>query len=194
MNTEDVLEEFRKAGALLENGHFILSSGRRSPVFLQKALVFSHPDVSERLCSALAERLTARFGKIDAVCGPAVGGVIPGYETARALGCRSFFTERENGEMTLRRGFTIAPGERVVIVEDIVTTGLSMRETIAALSKTEGEIMGAACIVDRSNGEVDVGLPLVSLAQVDFPDYAPEDLPPDMAAREPVKPGSRGLK
>ena len=194
MNTEDVLAEFRKAGALLEDGHFILSSGRRSPVFLQKALVFAHPDVSARICSALAEKLKAQFGQIDAVCGPAVGGIIPGYETARALGCRSFYTERENGEMTMRRGFSIEPGERVVIVEDIVTTGLSMRETIAALSKSEGVILGGACVVDRSGGDAEVGLPLVSLAQVDFPDYAPEDVPPEMAAREAIKPGSRGLK
>ena len=194
MNTEDVLAEFRKAGALLEDGHFILSSGRRSPVFLQKALVFAHPEVSARLCSALAEKLKAQFGQIDAVCGPAVGGIIPGYETARALGCRSFYTERENGEMTMRRGFSIEPGERVVIVEDIVTTGLSMRETIAALSKSEGVILGGACVVDRSGGDAEVGLPLVSLAQVDFPDYAPEDVPPEMAAREAIKPGSRGLK
>ena len=194
MNTEDVLAEFRKAGALLEDGHFILSSGRRSPVFLQKALVFAHPEVSARLCSALAEKLKAQFGQIDAVCGPAVGGIIPGYETARALGCRSFYTERENGEMTMRRGFSIEPGERVVIVEDIVTTGLSMRETIAALSKSEGVILGGACVVDRSGGDAEVGLPLVSLAQVDFPDYAVEDVPPEMAAREAIKPGSRGLK
>ena len=194
MNTEDVLAEFRKAGALLENGHFILSSGRRSSVFLQKALVFAQPDVSERLCAALAQKLTETFGRIDAVCGPAVGGIIPGYETARALGCRAFYTEREGGEMTMRRGFSIAPGERVVIVEDIVTTGLSMRETIAALSKSEGEILGGACVVDRSNGTAEVGLPLVSLAQVDFTDYAPEDVPPEMAAREAIKPGSRGLQ
>lgn len=193
MNTQDVLNEFKSAGALLE-GHFILSSGRRSPVFLQKALVFAQPKVSERLCGALAEKLTAKFGKIDIVVGPAVGGIIPGYETARALGCRSIFTERENGQMTLRRGFSIQPGERVVIVEDIVTTGLSMRETITALQQTEGEILGGACVVDRSNGAADVGLPLVSLASVDFPDYAPNALPPELQDIPAIKPGSRGLK
>ena len=192
MNTEDVLAEFRKAGALLE-GHFILSSGRRSPVFLQKALVFSQPDVSARLCEALARKIIEQFGRVDVVCGPAVGGIIPGYETARALGCRSLFTERQDVEMTLRRGFEIKPGERVIIVEDIVTTGLSMRETIAALRKTPGEIVATACIVDRSNGAVDVGLPLVSLAALDFPDYDANDLPSELAAIPPVKPGSRGL-
>ena len=193
MNTEDVLDVFRQAGALLEDGHFILSSGRRSPVFLQKALVFSHPQLSSSLCSSLAEKLISTFGKIDVVVGPAVGGIIPGYETARALGCRSLFTERQDGVMTLRRGFEIKAGERVVIVEDIVTTGLSMRETIEALRKTEGNIVGTACVVDRSGGQADVGLPLVSLAQVNFPDYDPDELPPELADREAVKPGSRGL-
>lgn len=193
MDREDVLGEFRKAGALLE-GHFILSSGRRSPVFLQKALVFSHPDVSERLCSALALKLKAEFGRIDVVVGPAVGGLIPGYETARSLGCRSLYTEREGGVMTLRRGFSVAPDERVVIVEDIVTTGVSMRETLAALSVAGAQVVGAACIVDRSNGRADVGgLKLVALASVDFPDYDPADLPPDLARLPAVKPGSRGL-
>ncbi len=109
MNTDDVLNEFRKVGALLE-GHFILSSGRRSPVFLQKALVFSHPETTERLCAGLAKKLKAEFGKIDVVVGPAVGGLIPGYETARQLGCRSIYTEREGGVMSLRRGFTVSPG------------------------------------------------------------------------------------
>ncbi len=193
MNTEEVLSEFRKVDALLE-GHFILSSGRRSPVFLQKALVFSHPATSEKLCAALAEKLKAQFGQIDVVCGPAVGGLIPGYETARALGCRAIFTERQDGEMTLRRGFDIKEGERVVVVEDIVTTGLSMRETFTALNKFDGDVIGGACVVDRSNGEAEVGLPLVSLAAVDFPDFDPEDLPAELKDIPAIKPGSRGLK
>jgi orotate phosphoribosyltransferase len=194
MNTEDVLDEFRKVGALLE-GHFILSSGRRSPVFLQKALVFSHPRTTERLCAALARKLESAFGKIDLVVGPAVGGLIPGYETARALGCRSIYTEREGGAMSLRRGFSIDPKERVIIVEDIVTTGVSMRETREALKGAGANVIGAACIVDRSNGRADTGgLKLVSLAAVDFPDYDANDLPPELAKLPPVKPGSRGLK
>ncbi len=193
MNTNEVLDEFRKVGALLE-GHFILSSGRRSPVFLQKALVFSHPQTSERICSALARKLEEAFGRIDVVCGPAVGGLIPGYETARALGCRAIYTERQDGQMTLRRGFSIEPGERVVVVEDIVTTGLSMRETFSALSKTPGVLLGGACVVDRSNGKADVSLPLVSLAAVDFPDYDPSELPPELEKLPAIKPGSRGLK
>lgn len=194
MNTDDVLAAFRDAGALLE-GHFILSSGRRSPVFLQKAIVFSDPPTTERLCSALAKKLEAEFGRIDTVVGPAVGGLIPGYETARALGCRAVYTERQDGQMTLRRGFQIEPGEKVVIVEDIVTTGLSMRETRDALVAIGVNVVGAGCVVDRSNGEADTGgLKLVSLAQVDFPDYDPADLPPELAAIPATKPGSRGLK
>ena len=194
MNTEEVLEEFKKVGALLE-GHFILSSGRRSPVFLQKALVFSHPKTTEKLCGALARKLEAEFGRIDVVVGPAVGGLIPGYETARALGCRSIYTEREGGVMSLRRGFTVQPQERVIIVEDIVTTGVSMRETQSALKEAGADVIGAACIVDRANGRADTGgLRLVSLAAVDFPDYDPEDLPPELQTLPAIKPGSRGLK
>ncbi|MBU2605641.1 MAG: orotate phosphoribosyltransferase [Alphaproteobacteria bacterium] len=192
MTSEDVLAVFREAGALLE-GHFILSSGRRSPVFLQKALVFSQPDLSERLCKALAEKLTATFGKIDVVAGPAVGGIIPGYELARHLKARAIFAERVDGKLAFRRGFAIAEGERVLIAEDIVTTGLSFRETVEALDRLPGEVVGGACIIDRSNGKADVGCELVSLAAVAFPDYAADDLPPELAAIEAVKPGSRGL-
>ena len=192
MTSEDVLEVFREAGALLE-GHFILSSGRRSPVFLQKALVFSRPDLSARLCAALAEKLKQEFGQIDVVAGPAVGGIIPGYELARQLGCRSIFAERSDGKLSFRRGFSIAEGERVLIAEDIVTTGLSFRETVEALDVLPGEVVGGACIIDRSNGKADVGCKLVSLAQTDFPDYAPDDLPPELANIPAEKPGSRGL-
>lgn len=192
MTNDDVLNVFREAGALLE-GHFILSSGRRSPVFLQKALVFSQPRLSEKLCAALAEKLSARFGKIDVVAGPAVGGIIPGYELARQLGARAIFAERVDGQLRFRRGFSIAEGERVLIAEDIVTTGLSFRETVAALDGLPGNVVGGACIIDRSNGRADVGCELVSLAAVDFPDYAADDLPPELAAIEAVKPGSRGL-
>jgi orotate phosphoribosyltransferase len=192
MTTDDVLDAFRKAGALLE-GHFILSSGRRSPVFLQKALVFSRPDVSEALCKALAAKITARFGKIDVVAGPAVGGIVPGYETARHLGARAIFAERVDGVLQFRRGFTIAPGERVLIVEDIVTTGLSFRETVEALAAHPGEVVGGACIIDRSGGQADVGCELIALATVDFPSYPADDLPPELAAQPAIKPGSRGL-
>ncbi|MEO1029467.1 MAG: orotate phosphoribosyltransferase [Pseudomonadota bacterium] len=192
MTTDDVLEVFREAGALLE-GHFILSSGRRSPIFLQKALVFSNPELSEKLCAALAQKLTEAFGQIDVVAGPAVGGIIPGYELARQLGARAIFAERVDGELSFRRGFEIKPGERVLIAEDIVTTGLSFRETVIALKELPGELVGGACIMDRSNGKADVGCRLVSLAARDFPDFDPENLPPELASQPAVKPGSRGL-
>ncbi len=193
MQDEDVLNEFRNSEALLE-GHFILSSGRRSPVFLQKMRVFQYPERTERLCQALAQTITERFGEVDLIVSPAMGGILPGYETARALGCRAVFVEREEGRFQLRRGFEIHEGERVVMVEDIVTTGLSSRECLSAIREYPCELLGAACLIDRSNGKADVGAPLVSLCQLDAPDYAADDLPPELAAIAPVKPGSRDLK
>jgi orotate phosphoribosyltransferase len=193
MTSEDVLAEFRAAGALLE-GHFILSSGLRSSVFLQKMFVFQDPKRTETLCRALAEKVTARLGRIDVVVSPAVGGIVPGYETARQLGCRAVFVEREEGRFQLRRGFSIERGERVLVVEDIVTTGLSSRECIAAIAGYPGEIVGAACLIDRSGGKADLGVPLVALASLDIPNYSPDALPPELAAIPPVKPGSRNLK
>ena len=193
MTTDDVLDEFERAGALLR-GHFILSSGRRSSVFLQKALVFSQPDVSETLCKALAEKVTAEFGQIDIVAGPAVGGIIPGYELARQLGARAQFAERVEGELQFRRGFQFSEGEKILIAEDIVTTGLSFRETVTALEGLPGDVVGGACIFDRSAGEADVGCKLIALASKRFPDYDANELPPELAALEAVKPGSRGLK
>ncbi|MAK62205.1 MAG: orotate phosphoribosyltransferase [Ponticaulis sp.] len=191
MSPEQVLETFRDAGALLE-GHFILSSGRRSPVFLQKALVFSQPAVSEKLCAALAEQIRAKFGDITVVTGPAIGGIIPGYEMARQLGARAMFAERNEDDVLIyKRGFEFNEDDRILLMEDIVTTGKSFRETVAALNDYPGELIGGACIIDRSNGRADVGTDLISLAAFDFPDYDPNDLPPELAALEPVKPGSR---
>ena len=192
MSEDEVLAEFRASEALLE-GHFVLSSGRHSPVFLQKMRVFQYPERTERLCRALAEAIRARFGEVDMVVSPAMGGIIPGYETARALGCPAVFVEREAGEFRLRRGFRIPEGARVVMVEDIVTTGLSSRECLAAIRRHSGELIGAACLIDRSNGRVDVGVPLVSLLRLDVPDYAPDALPPELAAIPAEKPGSRDL-
>lgn len=192
MTHVDVLAEFRAAGALLE-GHFILSSGRRSRIFLQKMLVFQNPVRTERLCRALAARIRDAFGAVDVIVSPAMGGIIPGYETARWLGCRAIFVEREDGEFRLRRNFTIEPNERVVMVEDMVTTGLSSRECLAAIGRYPGNLLGAACLIDRSNGRAEIGVPLVALARLDVPDYDSDDLPDDLAAIPPVKPGSRGL-
>ena len=192
MNQSQVLDEFRAAGALLE-GHFILSSGLHSPVFFQKNAVFMDPQRTERLCKALAEKARAAFGKIEVVVSPAVGAIIPGYETARHLGARAMFVEREGGKFQLRRGFTILPSDRVLMVEDVVTTGLSSRECIEAIRGQPGELVGAACLIDRSNGKADIGVPLISLAQVDAPSYAADNLPPELAVIPAVKPGSRGL-
>lgn len=192
MTQAEVLDEFRAAGALLE-GHFVLSSGLHSPVFFQKNAVFMDPARTERLCRALAEKAKAAFGAIDVVVSPAVGAIIPGYETARQLGARAMFVERENGAFQLRRGFAIEPGERVLMVEDVVTTGLSSRECLEAIRGHPGELVGAACLIDRSGGRAEIGAQLIALAQVDAPAYAPDKLPPELAALPAVKPGSRGL-
>jgi orotate phosphoribosyltransferase len=192
MSPDDVLAEFRQAGALLE-GHFILSSGLHSPVFMQKMFVFMDPTRTERLCRALAERIEARFGPVDMVVSPAVGGIVPGYETARQLKAKAVFVERENGAFRLRRGFQIPPGARVVMVEDIVTTGLSSRECLAAIADEPGHVLGAACLVDRSGGKADIGAPLVSLVELDIPAYAPDALPDSLKAIPAVKPGSRAI-
>ena len=193
LTTDDVLAEFRAAGALRE-GHFVLSSGLHSPVFLQKNLVFQHADRTERLCRALADLIRERAGEVDAVVSPAVGGIIPGYETARHLGVRSLYVEREGGAFRLRRGFQLERGERVVMVEDIVTTGLSSRECIAAIREAGGEVVCAACIVDRSGGRAAVGVPLVALAPLDVPAHPADSLPPELAAIPVTDPGSRRLQ
>lgn len=191
MKTEDVLAIFREAGAILE-GHFILTSGLRSPVFLQKARVFMHADKTERLCRALAEKIRAEAGEIDYVVGPAVGGIIPAYETSRHLGVPAVWVEREAGVFKLRR-FEMEKGARVVIVEDIVTTGLSIRETVDCLRELGAEIVAAACIVDRSAGKADVGVPLIALAEYEVPAYPADALPPELAAIPAIKPGSRNI-
>ena len=193
MKTDEVLDVFREAGALLE-GHFILSSGRRSPVFLQKALIFKNPVLTEKLCKALAQKVKASLDVMpDIIVAPAMGGVIPGYETARHMGLESIFVEREDGEFRLRRGFTLRKGQNVLMVEDIVTTGLSSRECIASMNATGARVIAGACLFDRSNGRADIGVPLISLAARKFPDYDANDLPPELAKIAPIKPGSRGL-
>lgn len=192
MTPQEALDEFREAGALLE-GHFILSSGLHSSVFLQKMFVFMDPARTERVCRGLAERITDAYGPVDYVVSPAIGGIVPGYETARHLGCKAVFVERENGAFVLRRGFRIPEGARVVMVEDIVTTGLSSRECLAAIARHPGKVLGAACLIDRSGGSADLGVPLVSLVQLNIPNYPADQLPPELAALPAVKPGSREI-
>ena len=192
MTEAEVIDVFKASGAILE-GHFILTSGLRSPVFIQKARVFMYPDRTERLCRALAAKVRgAGLGQIDLVVSPAVGGIIPGYETARHLGVPAVWVEREDGKFRFRR-FDITPGARIVVVEDIVTTGLSIRETIEAVRAAAAEVVGCACLIDRSGGEVDIGVLLVALARYKVPAYVPDQVPPEMAAIPAIKPGSRGM-
>jgi orotate phosphoribosyltransferase len=192
MTEAEAIAVFREAGAILE-GHFILTSGLRSPIFLQKARVFMYPDKTERLCRALAARVrAAALGRIDLIVSPAVGGIVPGYETARQLGVPAVWVEREAGIFRLRR-FEMPAGARVLIVEDIVTTGLSSRETVEAVQALGAEVVAEACLIDRSGGEADVGVPLIALARYRVPAYPADQIPPALAAIPAVKPGSRGL-
>jgi len=193
MNTDDVLEEFRGAGALRE-GHFILASGRHSPIFLQKNLVFQFADRTERLCRALADKIVTQFGRPDVIVAPAVGAIIPGYEVARALGVPSIYVEREDGRFQLRRAFRIEPGAKVVVVEDVITTGGSFREAVEPIEAAGGQVLCCACIVDRSGGRANGGWPLVALATKDFPSYASDEVPPELAALPAEEPGSKRLK
>lgn len=191
MTQDEVLAEFRAAEALLE-GHFILSSGLRSPRYLQCARVLMDPRRAERLCRALADTLPESVrSQITAVVAPAMGGVIVGYELARVLGVDSMFVERPSGTFELRRGFRLTPGQRVLMMEDVVTTGLSSREAIKAIEEAGGQVIAAACLVDRSNGTAHVGVPLYPLIRLEVPTYAPDQLPPELATLPAVKPGSR---
>ena len=190
MTDDDVLAEFRAADALLE-GHFILSSGLRSSRYLQCARVLMDPARGARLAEALVARLPADVrAAIDIVVSPAMGGVIAGHEMARALGVEALFLERPDGVFGLRRGFRLAPGQKVLMMEDVVTTGLSSREAIAAIEQAGGETIAAAALVDRSGG-VELGVPFYPLIRLDVPTYAADALPPELAAIPAVKPGSR---
>jgi orotate phosphoribosyltransferase len=191
MTDDEILDEFRAAEALLE-GHFILSSGLRSPRYLQCARVLMDPARAERLATALAAKLPAHVrDTIDAVVSPAMGGVIIGHEMGRALGKTAMFVERPEGKFGLRRGFRLEPGDRVLLVEDVVTTGLSSREAIAAVEEAGGTVVGAAALVDRSSGKADLGVPFTALIRIDVPTYSADDLPPELASIPAVRPGSR---
>jgi orotate phosphoribosyltransferase len=191
MSDDEILAEFRAADALLE-GHFILSSGLRSPRYLQCARVLMDPKRAERLARALAAKLPADVrDQVEAVVSPAMGGVIIGHEMGRALGRPAMFVERPQGTFELRRGFHLDPGERVLLVEDVVTTGLSSREAIAAIGAAGGDVVGACSLVDRSGGKADLGVPYTALIRIDVPAYPADQLPPDLAVIPPIKPGSR---
>ena len=186
-----MLAEFRASKALLE-GHFLLSSGRHSAHYLQCARVLMDPLRAARLASALAARIPRDLRKdIAKVIAPAMGGVIIGHEMGRALGVEAMFVERPGGTFELRRGFALEPGDKVLMVEDVVTTGLSSREAIRAIEDAGGEVIAAAALVDRSAGTADLGVPFYPLIAINFPTYAPDELPPELAASEAIKPGSR---
>jgi orotate phosphoribosyltransferase len=191
MQDEDVLAEFRGCQALLE-GHFLLSSGRHSAHYLQCARVLMDPLRASRLAEALAKRLPRDVRQqITRVVSPAMGGLIIGHEMGRALGVEALFVERPTGTFEFRRGFALNPGDKVLMVEDVVTTGLSSREAIAAIEAAGGEVIAAAALVDRSAGSVDLGVPFHALVALNFPTYAPDEVPAALAAVPVTKPGSR---
>jgi orotate phosphoribosyltransferase len=194
MTDDEILGDLRAAGALL-TGHFRLSSGLHSDTYLQCARAMMDPARGERLCAALAAKIRAAGrGPFDMVASPAMGGVIVGYEVARQLGLLAVFFERVEGRFTLRRGFSLEPGMRVLMVEDVVTTGLSSRECIDAIHAEGGATVAAASLVDRSGGKADVGVPLTALLTLDIKNYPADALPPHLAGSEPTKPGSRTLR
>ena len=191
MQDEEVLAEFRASKALLE-GHFLLSSGRHSAHYLQCARVLMDPDRAARLALALVARIPREVRKeIAKVVSPAMGGLIIGHEMGRALGVEAIFLERPTGTFELRRGFEVEPGEQVLMVEDIVTTGLSSREAIKAIEACGAKVVAEAALVDRSGGNVDLGIPFFALTEINFPTYAPDEVPAELAAIPVTKPGSR---
>ncbi|MBU6444714.1 MAG: orotate phosphoribosyltransferase [Alphaproteobacteria bacterium] len=193
MTPDQVLNEFRKAGALLE-GHFILSSGLHSDVFLQKALVFQDARRTAKLCKALAAKVREEVkAEFTAIVSPAVGGIVPGYEMGRQLGLPAMYVERQDGKFQLRRGFHLEKGQPVLMVEDIVTTGLSSRECLDAIRGAGGKPVAAACLIDRSGGKAKLGVKFVSLASIRFPAWEADKLPKHLQDTQGVKPGSRGL-
>ncbi|WP_397591363.1 orotate phosphoribosyltransferase [Sphingorhabdus sp.] len=193
MTEDEILSEFRSVDALLE-GHFLLSSGRHSAHYLQCARMLMNPERAGRIALAMYQKMPRELrAEIQAVISPAMGGIIIGHEMGRALGVDAMFVERPEGVFGLRRGFTLAPGTKVLMVEDVVTTGLSSREAIAAIEAAGGVVIAAAAVVDRSAGAVELGVPFFPLIQLNFPTYASDELPPELAATEAVKPGSRKL-
>jgi orotate phosphoribosyltransferase len=188
MDAADVIERFKRSGALLE-GHFRLTSGLHSSGYLQCALVLQHPREAEALGKALAAHV--RDLRAEAVLSPALGGIVIGQEVGRVLGVRALFAERQEGKLHLRRGFSLEPGERVLVVEDVVTTGLSTRETIEVARAAGAKVVGAAAIIDRSGGQQALDVPFYALATVSLPTYEPAECPQCLTGEPVIKPGSR---
>ena len=193
MSQDNILGKFIEAGALLD-GHFVLSSGLHSAKYIQCARVMMFPKIAQSLCKELAKKITETFGKIDLIVSPAMGGVIVGYEVAKQLGVPSIFFERVDGQFQLRRGFQIEKQTKCIMVEDIVTTGLSSRECISAITRHDGNVMGAACLIDRSSGNANVGVNLVSLSEITIETYEEINVPAWLNDIPISKPGSRNLK
>ena len=193
MTEDEILAEFRGVEALLE-GHFLLSSGRHSAYYLQCARLLMNPERAGRIALAISQKIPRELrSEVQVVISPAMGGIIIGHEMGRALGADAVFVERPDGVFGLRRGFSLAPGTKVLMVEDVVTTGLSSREAIAAIEAAGGVVVAAASVVDRSAGTVELGVPFYPLIELNFPTYAADELPPELAATEAVKPGSRKI-
>jgi orotate phosphoribosyltransferase len=193
MTEDEILAEFRSVDALLE-GHFLLSSGRHSAYYLQCARLLMNPERAGRIALAITQKISRELrSEVQVVISPAMGGIIIGHEMGRALGVDALFVERPDGVFGLRRGFSLAPGTKVLMVEDVVTTGLSSREAIAAIEAAGGVVVAAASVVDRSAGTVELGVPFYPLIELNFPTYAADELPPELAATEAVKPGSRKI-
>jgi len=193
MTEDEILAEFRNVEALLE-GHFLLSSGRHSAYYLQCARLLMNPERAGRIALAITQKIPREVrSEVQVVISPAMGGIIIGHEMGRALGVDAVFVERPDGVFGLRRGFSLAPGTKVLMVEDVVTTGLSSREAIAAIEAAGGVVVAAASVVDRSAGTVELGVPFYPLIELNFPTYAADELPPELAATEAVKPGSRKI-
>ena len=191
MTENEILEVFRRYSALLE-GHFVLSSGLHSDRYIQCALVLQHPRVAEQLGAELAAKLRNLGASV--VAAPALGGILVAHEVARALGVRAIFTERQEGVMTLRRGFSLAAGEPTLVLEDVLTTGLSTRETIQCVEQAGGKVVGAGALIDRSGGTVELGLPRAALLTLQIQNYNPAECPLCQSGSPAVKPGSRTKK
>ena len=193
MTEDEILSEFRSVDALLE-GHFLLSSGRHSAYYLQCARLLMNPERAGRIALAMTQKIPRELrSDVQVVISPAMGGIIIGHEMGRAMGVDALFVERPDGVFGLRRGFSLAPGAKVLMVEDVVTTGLSSREAISAIEAAGGVVVAAAAVVDRSAGTVELGVPFYPLIELNFPTYAADELPPELAAKEAVKPGSRKI-
>lgn len=190
MTQDEVLDIFKRSGALLE-GHFLLTSGLHSDRYLQCALVLQHPSQAAALCSALAARLNELAGPPDLVIAPALGGILVAHEVARAAQVRALFAERQDGKLTLRRGFQIKPGEKAYVVEDVVTTGGSTRETMEVVTRAGGVVIAAGSLIDRTGGRTDLGVARTALAVLDIPAFHPDECPLCKTGSKAIKPGSR---